>query len=180
MSIAPFITLEREKTHGGLAAIDVEKLKRLRNENIKECFNHFEDINYRLEYVARIHNTEFINDAASRNPNASWYSLDLTEGPIIWIANGSEKEVNYHANLVELARKKVRVLYCVGDHTEQLHTAFEGVVPTVVDVQTIGEAVHQACYSDMEKKKVLYSPSVDSDIPTRQLGQMFRQEVNEL
>lgn len=179
MSIETLAKQGREQVHTGLAGIDAAKLKTLRNASLKACFNHFDELQYRLEFVARIHDTEFINDAASRNPNATWYSLDRTEGPIVWIANGTDSTVSYK-NSVELARQKVKMLICVGQNSQNLHKAFDGVVPNIIEVSNICEAVHKAFYSDIEVKKVLFSPSVESSSSMNQQGEAFTREVNEL
>lgn len=179
MSIETLAKQGREHVYTGLAGIDIAKLKKLRNDQLKECFNHFDDMHYRLEFVARIHDTEFINDAASRSVNATWYALDRTEGPIVWIAHNTDAKASYK-NIIELARQKVRMLICVGPHADSLHNAFAGIIPTIIDVDTIGEAVHKGFYNGIEVKKVLYSPACDSELTTAQQGDAFTREVNEL
>ena len=76
------------RTHTGLAGIDTARLKAIRNASLRACFNRLEDTRYRLEFVARIQGREYINDAAARSINSTWYSLESMTGGIIWIACG--------------------------------------------------------------------------------------------
>ena len=128
---------------------------------------------------ASLHAEEFINDAAARTVNATWYALENTEGGIIWIANGGDLTANY-SMLRSVVLRKVRMLICVGGGTEALHEAFQGIVPVIEDVESIGEAVHKACYSQFKQVKVLYSPAASDVLTTEMAGEVFRHEVNEL
>ena len=85
----------REKIYTNLAEIDAAKLKKMRNETLRRCFSSFDDMKYKLDFVARINGMEFVNDASSRTPNATWYSLDTMEKPVIWIANGDVNDVDF-------------------------------------------------------------------------------------
>lgn len=159
--------------------MDMAKLRQLRNEQMKNCFRHFDATPRRLEYVAKIGDTEFINDAASRNVNATWYSLESMEGPLVWIAVGSAQKANY-AMLRQAARQKVRVLICVGDNIDQLMSDFSGVVPTVEEAFTVEEAVHKAYYNRAEVRKVIFSPACDCGGASIRLGERYCNEINEL
>ena len=61
-------TQGRERVHTGLAGIDSARLKKLRNTNLRECFNLIDEMRHKLEFVARIRGISFIDDAASRSP----------------------------------------------------------------------------------------------------------------
>ena len=179
MSIETLAKQGRDRVYGGLAAIDSARLRQMRNETLRSCFRRFDESSYRMEYVARIHGKEFVNDAAARSINATWYTLENTEGSIIWIATGDNNRIDY-SPLRSVALRKVRMLYCVGSDNRHLHESFKGIIPSIVDVDTIGSAVHQACYNSLERVKVIYSPASDDFLTTEQAGEVFRHEVNEL
>lgn len=179
MSIETLAKQGRDRIHGGLAAIDSARLRNMRNSSLRSCFARFEESSYRMEFVARIHGKEFVNDAAARSINATWYTLENTEGSIIWIASGDDNHIDY-SPLRSVALRKVRMLLCVGDDTRRLHEAFKGVIPTIVDANTIGTAVHKACYSNLDQAKVVYSPANNAYLTTEQAGEVYRHEVNEL
>ena len=179
MSIELLATQGRDRIYGGLAAIDTSRLRHMGNEALRNCFVRFDEADSRLEYVARIHGIEFINDAAARSVNATWYALQRTEGTVIWIAFGGDSQADY-ARLRSLALRKVRMLVCVGSDNRHLHEAFDDVVPTVVDAESIGAAVHAACYSGIEGAKVLFSPATRQGLSDETAAILFRREVNEL
>ncbi|MDO4217369.1 MAG: hypothetical protein Q4D03_04250 [Bacteroidales bacterium] len=179
MSIETLAKQGRESIHTGLAGIDSLKLRRLRNEQMRQCFNRFDEMPYRMEFVARIRGTEFVNDAASRSVNATWYALDSNEGKLVWIANGDDNQADY-SKLVPLAKEKVTMLVAVGNDTSRLHQAFDGEVPSVVDAHNIAEAVHLAFYRNIETPKVLFSPAGDNGSDAYTEGAQFTVEVNEV
>ena len=179
MNIETLAKQGRDRVYGGLAAVESLKLRQMRNSALRTCFTRFEETSYRMEYVARIRGKEFINDAAARSVNATWYALENTEGAIIWIANGGDAKANY-SMLRSVVLRKVRMLICVGSDNEALHEAFQGIVPVIEDVDSIGEAVHKACYSQFEHAKVVYSPAAPDVLTAEMAGEVFRHEVNEL
>ena len=179
MTIETLALQGRDTLHPGLAGIDTARLKAIRNASLRACFNRLEETSYRMEFVARVRGREYINDAAARSINATWYTLENTEGGIIWIATGGNNHVDY-SPLRSVALRKVRMLLCVGDDNRHLHESFKGIIPNIVDADSIGTAVHKACYSNLDKCKVIYSPATEGFLTTEQSGEVFRHEVNEL
>ena len=179
MSIQLLATQGRDRIHSGLAAIDSSRLRQMRNTAIRTCFSRLDEAEYRLQYEARIHDMEFINDAAARSVNATWYALQRLSGDIIWIAFGGDSQSDYR-RLQTLALCKVRMLICVGADNAPLHDAFRHVVPTIVDADTIGAAVRTACRSGISEATVLFSPATPQGLSDETAGLLFRHEVNEL
>lgn len=166
------------RTTTGLAGLDTAKLKAMRNASLRECFHLMEDTHYRMEFVARILEREYIDDAAARTVNATWYSLERVQGGIIWIATGCEHEVDY-SRLEPVVLRKVRMLLVLGPDA-QLRKAFSGVVPTIEACHSMAEAVHKAYNYESMDVRVLFSPACDDGTPTEALGEAFKTEVNEL
>lgn len=167
------------RTYTGLAGIDTARLKAIRNASLRACFNRLEDTRYRLEFVARIQGREYINDAAARSINSTWYSLESLDGGIIWIACGSEVPTDY-SRLVPVALRKVRMLLVLGE-SEQMSQAFGGSIPSIVRCASMSEALRRAYYYDApDDVRVLFSPSTAAGDETDVLGETFRREVNEL
>ena len=175
-------TQGREKIHTGLAGIDSAKLKKLRNSQLKECFNLIDEMRHKLEFVARIKGISFVDDAASRSTLSTWYALETIEGDVVWIANGAINSPNMAANskrLRTLVEKKVKMIVTVGDCT-LYQTVFGDLVSQIVPTATIGEAVNKAFYSHMENVKILFSPAVENGVSYDEQGDTFKHEVNEL
>lgn len=162
-----------------MAAIDRTQLIKIRNQGLRDCFKHLDDIPHKMEFVARIQDKRFVDDAASCNVNATWYALESTEGPIVWIANGSDGQVDYR-KLKTCVSQKVKAILCVGGNTESLHQAFDGVVPQVIDCPSMERAVNLALYGNIETATVIYSPSTNHGVSIKEAGAAFRREVCEL
>lgn len=178
MSIELLAKQGRDRVYGGLASIESDKLRQIRDIQLRSCFTRFDETTRRMELVARIHGVEFVNDAAARNINATWYSLQKTEGSIVWIAFGGDETADY-ARLRSLVLMKVRMLICVGSNNEALHKAFKDIVQ-IVDVDSIGVAVHTACYCGYDNTKVILSPATREGLSDESASEIFCHEVNEL
>lgn len=178
MTIETLAAQGRDKVHTGLAGLDTARLKAIRNASLRDCFKRLDDTHYRNEFVARILDREYINDAASRTVNATWYSLESIQGGVIWIACGTATETDY-SRLVHVALRKVRMLLVLGPY-EQLRRTFSGIVPTITACRNMAEALHKAYLYESMDVKVLFSPSCNDGTPTEALGEAFRNEVNEL
>lgn len=175
------VTQGREKTHNGLAGIDSSKLKKLRSEHLKACFNLIDEMRHKLEFVARIKGVSFIDDAASRSPLSTWYALETVEGRVVWIANGvtSSNRASEYKRLRALAESKVERIICLGDKA-LYQTVFGDIVKDIIQVDTMAEAVTKAFYCSEENTKVLFSPSAENGISYEEQGETFKHEVNEL
>ena len=178
MTIETIVKRGFDRPHVGLAGMDTKKLKAMRNSTLRACFKLMEETCYRLERVATIRGREYINDAAARTVNATWYSLESVQGGIIWIACGSNEPIDYN-RLLPLALRKVRMILVLGE-AEGIKKTFGPMVPQIVDCTNMEEALHHAYYYDSEDVKVLFSPACDGVATTEALGEMFLHEVNEL
>ncbi len=175
-------TQGRERVHTGLAGIDSAKLKKLRNSQLKECFNLIDEMRHKLEFVARIKGISFVDDAASRSTLSTWYALETIEGSVIWIANGAPSSPNMVSNfrrLRLLVEKKVKMIVCIGD-SGLYESVFGDLVSNIIAVDSIGEAVNKAFYSHLEDVKILFSPAVENGVSFDEQGDTFKHEVNEL
>lgn len=179
MSIELLAKQGRTRVYGGLAAIETSHLRQMRDSTLRSCFARIEETAYRMEHVAHIHGKEYINDAASVSVNATWYTIEKTDGAIIWIALGDDNQVDY-TRLRTLALRKVSMLICVGNDNSNLHRTFNGIVPEIIDVDTIAAAVQASCYSGIDHAKVLLSPATQPPTTPQELGREFRHQVNEL
>ena len=172
-------TLTKEnRAHTGLAGIDAVRLKTMRNASLRACFSRMEDTRYRMEFVARILDREYINDAAARTVNATWYTLESMQGGLVWIVCGSNADTDY-SRLAPAALRKVRMMLVIGPDA-QLRQTFTGIVPSIVSCATMGEALHHAYLYESTDVRVVFSPACDDGTPTNALGDAFNREVNEL
>ncbi len=179
MTIETLAKQGRERVHTGLAGIDTQRLKAMRNASLRACFNRLEETRYRLEFVARVRGREYINDAASRTINSTWYALESTPGGLIWIADAPKNDADY-SRLVPPALRKVRMLLILGGDSDRMRRSFTGVIPTIEACPSMADALQKAYRYEADDVKVLYSPACDNGLSVEEEGESFRQEVNEL
>lgn len=176
MTIETLAKQGRESIHTGLAGIDIAKMKQMRNQGLRECFMRLNDMRYRKEFVATIHGKQFINDAAGRTPNATWYAIDSTDGIITWITNG-DVDQDYRMLTPTLSKKVTRII-CIGS-SRYLRRDLPTQAHKIQEAGSIAEAVSMAFYGSFEKEIVLFSPACGLNDMAEE-GRMFQYEVNEL
>jgi UDP-N-acetylmuramoylalanine--D-glutamate ligase len=158
------------------------KIREIRKEFIKESFYGFQQVEHRLELVAIIKDMEFINDSKSSTLNSTWYALENTSRPIIWIVGGVESGNDY-STLRQLVRTKVKGMVCLGVDTTRIHEAFEELDIPMIDVLSMDEAVQTAYYMGNNGDAVLLSPgcpSFDLFENYEARGNAFRKAVKNL
>ena len=97
----------------------------------------------------------------------------------MWIAGGVDKGNNYEL-LEALVVNKVKALICLGTENAPLLDAFKGVVPQVMEVQTMTAAVDAAMECANYGDIVLLSPacaSFDLFKNYQDRGDQFKQVV---
>lgn len=179
MSIELLAKQGRTRIYGGLAAVETSRLRQMRDNAMRSCFSRIEETACRMEHVAHIHGKEYINDAASVSVNATWYTLEKLDGGVVWIALGDDNQTDY-TRLRPLALRKVRMLICVGRDNSNLHRAFSGVVPEIIDAGSLAAAVQTSCYCGIDQAKVLLSPATHPGTSVQELGHEYCHQVNEL
>src|SRR5690606_23396011 len=160
----PNSTLSLEGKHNAknaMAAATVAQLLRIRKETIRESLESFQGVEHRLEKVLKINNVQYINDSKATNVNATYYALESMEGETIWIAGGVDKG-NEYSELTQLVNEKVKAIICLGIDNSRLLEAFGNCVDTIVETQTMDEAVRTAYQLAERGDSVLLSPACAS------------------
>ncbi|MBM3435120.1 MAG: UDP-N-acetylmuramoyl-L-alanine--D-glutamate ligase [Bacteroidetes bacterium] len=147
--------------YNSMAAGIAARILDIRKDIIKECLSDFKNVEHRLEFVARIHGIEFINDSKATNVNSTWYALETMNQPVIWIAGGIDKGNDYSI-LIDLVRTKVKAIICIGKDNGKIIKAFENVVETIVSIPSMDDAVNYASLLASNNEIVLLSPACAS------------------
>ncbi|MCX7744835.1 MAG: UDP-N-acetylmuramoyl-L-alanine--D-glutamate ligase [Flavobacteriales bacterium] len=172
----------KHNLYNSMAAAVAARLVEVRKESIRESLADFENIEHRLEFVARIKGVDFINDSKATNVNSAWYALECMHNPVIWIAGGVDKGNDYSI-LVPLVKEKVKAIICLGKDNEKLKAAFGDMVETLVETQSMQEAVKAGYYLGKKGDVVLLSPacaSFDLFENYEDRGHQFKKFVREL
>ena len=158
------------------------KVLEIRNKDIRESMADFQNIEHRLEFVAKISGISFVNDSKATNVNSTWYALESMSNNVILILGGIDKGNDY-TMLEELVRQKVKAIVCLGKDNHTIHDAFEDLVEVIVNTHSAAEAAQIGFHLAKKGDTVLLSPACASfdlfnDYEDR--GNQFKQAVKEL
>lgn len=172
----------KHNLYNSMAAGIAARVLDIRKDIIKESFSDFQNVPHRLEFIARIHGVDFVNDSKATNVNSTWYALENAQNPVIWIAGGIDKGNDYSL-LQNLVKKKVKAIICLGKDNRNLINAFKKSVETIVETTSMEEAVNLGIHLGMNDDIVLLSPacaSFDLFENFEERGDKFREAVNKL
>jgi UDP-N-acetylmuramoylalanine--D-glutamate ligase len=172
----------KHNVYNSMAAGIVGNILKIKKPVIRESLMSFQGIEHRLESVIKVHGIEFINDSKATNINSTWYALECITSKVVWIAGGTDKGNDY-SQLFDLVRQKVKALICLGIDNSRLHEAFEGKIDTIVDSNSMEDAVKSAYYLAKNGDIVLLSPccaSFDLFQNYEDRGRQFKKCVSDL
>lgn len=172
----------KHNTKNAMAASTVAQLLRIRKETIRASMENFQGVEHRLEKVLKINNVMYINDSKATNTNATYYALESMESETIWIVGGVDKGNNY-AELLPLVNEKVKAIICLGVDNVKIFEAFGNCVETMVETQSMTEAVSMAYRFADKGNVVLLSPacaSFDLFENYEERGRAFKDAVRNL
>jgi len=182
MSIFDLALQGKHNQYNSMAAGIAARVFDIRKETVRESLADFENIEHRLEVVAKVHGIEFINDSKATNVNSAWYALESMTNPVIWIVGGVDKGNDYNM-LKELVHQRVKAIVCMGKDNVKIHEAFNEIVPVIVDTASATEAVKAAYQVGKKGDVVLLSPacaSFDLFENYEDRGRQFKKAVREL
>ncbi|MCX6854254.1 MAG: UDP-N-acetylmuramoyl-L-alanine--D-glutamate ligase, partial [Verrucomicrobia bacterium] len=136
---------------------------------------------HRCELVRELNGREYINDSKATNLHALEACIGSMEQPIVLIAGGKDKQLDY-SPLRSSLNGQVRAMVLIGEIRQSLHDMFSDIVPCHVAVD-MAEAVRLAASVSLPGDSIILSPGTSSfDMYTGygQRGEAFRTAVNAL
>ena len=161
MSIHELAQQGKHNTYNSMASGIASRVLDIRKEIIRESLSDFQNVEHRLEFVAKIHGIDFINDSKATNVNSTWYALESMQKPTIWIVGGVDKGNDY-TMLEGLVKQKVVGIVCLGKSNRKIHRSFKGVVDNIHDSSSAAEAVRISYQLAKKGYSVLLSPACAS------------------
>jgi UDP-N-acetylmuramoylalanine--D-glutamate ligase len=160
--------LEQSRTnligpHNGenmLAALAVADLYRVPREAAVRALCDYKPLPHRCEKVGVIDGVTFINDSKATNIDALEKALLAMRSPVVLIAGGKDKGLDF-SGLRPLLREKVKAVVLIGQMTEKLFHAWNTVVPCVA-ATTLADSVERARRFAEPGDVVLFSPGCSS------------------
>lgn len=151
-------------------------------EAVKAGLLDFKNAAHRMEKAGEVNGVQYINDSKGTNVDATAYALEAYQAPLLWIAGGVDKGNDY-SQLYPLVEQHVKLLICLGKENEKLKAAFQGIIPEIIETQSMKEAVRLAQAKGQEGDVVLLSPacaSFDLFKNYEDRGEQFKEAVKEL
>lgn len=133
---------------------------------------------HRCEVVATLGGREFLNDSKATNIHAVESALRGQERPVVLIAGGKDKGLDY-APMLELIREKASAVFTIGEIGPALAITWPGAV----FCRGLEEAVVRAFAAAAPSQTILFSPGTSSfDMFTGygHRGEVFCQIVHQL
>ena len=161
MSIHDLALKGKHNVQNSLASGIASRLVEIRKEVVRDSFSDFQNVEHRLEFVAKVHGISFINDSKATNVNSTWFALESMEAPTVWIVGGVDKGNDY-SELLELVKDKVKAIICLGTDNQKIKDTFNGVVETIVEAGSAMEAVSYGYRLAKKEETVLLSPACAS------------------
>jgi len=150
-------------------------------ETILEALVGFAPPLHRCELVATLDGVEFINDSKATNLHALDSAVRSQFRPIVLIAGGKDKGLNY-TSLSMRIEEKVKAAIVIGEIADQLTHEFPAGLP-IEKAETLEDAVKLSQKLAVHGDTVLFSPgtsSFDMFNGYEHRGDVFRQAVKKL
>ena len=183
MNIYEFALKGKHNQYNTMAAGIASQVMGIRKEKIREAVQTFNSLEHRMEHVATVRGVEFINDSKATNLNSVWFALESMSQPVVLILGGVDKGNDYSL-LLDDVKAKVKAIVCLGKDNENIHRAFDGVVPNpIVDTDNMRDCVRTAFAVSEKGDVVLLSPACSSfDLFNSYVdrGNQFKEAVKEL
>jgi UDP-N-acetylmuramoylalanine--D-glutamate ligase len=151
----------RHNIYNSMAAAIGARILDIRKDNIRQSLAGFQGVEHRLEFVATVRGIDFINDSKATNVNSTWWALEQANHPVIWIAGGQDKGNDY-SSLLQLVRDKVKAIILIGQDNAKIENAMSGLINTIIEANSMNEAVSYAYNLGSKGDTVLLSPACAS------------------
>lgn len=164
-----------------MAATAVSRILDLENSFIEKTIREFRPLPHRLEYVKTLNGVNIFNDSKSTSPDATLKAIESLEKPIILIAGGKDKDIDYTI-LNDALKNKVKRLILIGEARGKMKMQLQKSVYTST-ADTLDDAVKTAFKCANPDDTLLFSPgcsSFDMFKSYEERGRIFREIVENI
>lgn len=147
-----------------LAAAAIARCAGISEEIILKAIAEFKGVEHRMEFVRTLNGVRYINDSKGTNPDSTIKAIEATNGKIILIAGGYEKNSDF-TELINKFDGKVVYILTLGvtgprfaDRAIELGFTKDNIIPC----ENMAECVNQAYKLAKEGDTVLLSPACAS------------------
>lgn len=159
----------------GIVAVALSMLCGADERAVREGLEAFRPLAHRFELVAHRQGVRWINDSKATNPAAVVAALQACTPPVILIAGGLDKKLDY-SEILPAAHGRLKHVLLVGQAAGVMAETLQRAAPTT-DVGTLQKAVERASSLARPGDTVLLSPACASFDQFRSFehrGDLFR------
>jgi UDP-N-acetylmuramoylalanine--D-glutamate ligase len=171
----------RHNMENVLAAMMACRVFGLEYSAMLSAISSYEPPAHRCELVRELDGREYINDSKATNLHALEACIGSMEQPIVLIAGGKDKQLDY-SPLRPSLKGQVRAMVLIGEIRQSLHDLFSDLIPCHIATD-MADAVRIAASISSPGDSIILSPGTSSfDMYTGygQRGDAFRAAVNAL
>jgi UDP-N-acetylmuramoylalanine--D-glutamate ligase len=161
------------------AVVKVGSIFGIKQDVCEKVFKGFKGIEHRMEYAGVLNRVKFINDSKATTAESTAWALKNINSPVILIAGGRDKGVDYSVVLAQ-SGKKIKRAILIGEARDKIKQAFKGALP-VEYALSLEEAVKKAYLNSAAGDCVLLSPmcsSFDMFLNYEDRGRVFKRIVD--
>jgi len=170
-----------QNVENALAAIAVARSMGVPPPAVLAELARFPGLPHRVEFVRSVAGVSYYNDSKGTNVGAVLAALDGFPEPVVLIAGGKDKGVDFRPLRGALGRK-ARAVVLLGEARDRMAGELAGAAPITV-AGTLSEAVRAAAGAARKGDAVVFSPACSSFDMFRNFeerGEAFRSVVKEL
>jgi UDP-N-acetylmuramoylalanine--D-glutamate ligase len=173
----------RHNVENALAATAAAMSAGVSIDVIREALRTFRGVEHRMEWVKNVRGVEFYNNSKATNPQATITALDSFAHPVILIAGGLDRGIDF-MELLPHFHHKVKALVTLGESAEKIvKIAKLAGISEAVTVDTVNAAVNAAYALASDGDTVLLSPacaSWDMFSSFEERGRIFKESVHKI
>ena len=143
-----------------MCAIATAKLVGCENKIIEETIKNFSPLPHRIEYIGNHLGLDVYNDSKSTSPDAVLKAIESISPPIILLAGGKDKGMDYSV-LKGALSERVKHLILFGEAKTRMKEQVGDCVCTTI-TNNLDEAVKTAFSISCENDSLLFSPACSS------------------
>ena len=170
-----------QNVENAMAAIGAARRMGVPPDAVRERLSAFAGLPHRVEFVRQVRGISFFNDSKGTNVGAVLKCLEGFPEPVVLIAGGKDKGVDFRPLRDSLGRK-ARAAILLGEAQGRMKRELMGSVPILL-AGSLDEAVGQAAECAREGDVVVLSPACSSFDMFRNFeerGDAFREAVRRL
>lgn len=174
------------------AAICASSLAGASSSAIKKAVFEFKGLEHRLEFVREVKGVRYYNDSFSTTPETAIAAIKAFRKPMILIAGGSEKGLDYTLLGREIINSSVKTLILIGQIADKIEKAVRtanmldvtGNMPKIIkNLTSMNQIVRRAVQEARPGDIVVLSPasaSFDMFKNYKDRGKQFKNEVEKI